>query len=69
MVYSPMANQIFMPMQEKFFFDSGSAMLRGRFGTSWVIIHERLPPQSGLWVASAARSTPINILASHLGRS
>ncbi len=35
--------QIFMPMQETFF-ALRFAMLRDRFGTSWMIIHER-PPQ------------------------
>jgi PhnB protein len=32
--------QIFMPMQETFFADR-FAMLRDKFGTSWMIIHER----------------------------
>jgi PhnB protein len=37
--------QIFMPMQETFFaFRFG--MLRDKFGTSWMIIHERPTPQS-----------------------
>ena len=37
--------QIFMPMQETFFaFRFG--MLRDRFGTSWMILHERPRPQS-----------------------
>jgi PhnB protein len=37
--------QIFMPMQETFFADR-FAMLRDRFGTSWMIIHERPGPPS-----------------------
>ena len=38
--------QIFMPMQETFFaFRFG--MLRDKFGTSWMIIHERPMPQRG----------------------
>jgi PhnB protein len=37
--------QIFMPMQETFFaFRFG--MLRDKFGTSWMILHERPRPQS-----------------------
>ena len=32
--------EIFMPMQETFF-ASRFSMLRGKFGTSWMIIHER----------------------------
>jgi PhnB protein len=36
---------IFMPMQETFF-AFRFAMLRDRFGTSWMIINERTPPQS-----------------------
>jgi PhnB protein len=35
--------QIFMPMQETFF-ASRFSMLRDRFGTSWMIIHERPMP-------------------------
>ena len=35
--------QIFMPMQETFF-AFRFAMLRDRFGTSWMIIHERPRP-------------------------
>jgi PhnB protein len=37
--------EIFMPMQETFF-ALRFAMLRDRFGTSWMIIKERTPPQS-----------------------
>jgi PhnB protein len=38
--------QIFMPMEETFF-ASRFSMLRDRFGTSWMIIHERpMPPSS-----------------------
>ena len=37
------AGQIFMPMQETFF-ASRFAMLRDRFGTSWMLLHPR--PQS-----------------------
>jgi PhnB protein len=37
--------EIFMPMQETFF-AFRFAMLRDRFGTSWMIINERTPPQS-----------------------
>jgi PhnB protein len=37
--------QIFMPMQETFYATRFS-MLRDKFGTSWMIIHERpMPPQ------------------------
>ncbi len=36
--------QIFMPMQETFF-ASRFAMLRDRFGTSWMLLHER--PRQG----------------------
>jgi PhnB protein len=39
------AGEIFMPMQETFFAFC-FAMLRDRFGTSWMIINERTPPQS-----------------------
>jgi len=39
------AGQIFMPMQETFF-AVRFAMLRDRFGTSWMILHERPRPQS-----------------------
>jgi PhnB protein len=35
--------QIFMPMQETFF-ASGFAMLRDKFGTSWMLLHPK--PQS-----------------------
>ena len=38
--------QIFMPMQETFFAFRFS-MLRDKFGTSWMIIHERPRPQNG----------------------
>ena len=34
--------QIFMPMEETFF-AKRFAMLRDRFGTSWMILHERAP--------------------------
>ena len=34
--------QIFMPM-EKTFFAERFAMLRDRFGTSWMLLHERAP--------------------------
>jgi PhnB protein len=37
--------EIFMPMQETFFAHR-FAMLRDRFGTSWMIIHERTPQPS-----------------------
>jgi PhnB protein len=37
--------EIFMPMQETFF-AFRFCMLRDRFGTSWMIINERTPPQS-----------------------
>ena len=37
--------QIFMPMQETFFAFQ-FAMLRDKFGTSWMIIHERPGPPS-----------------------
>jgi PhnB protein len=37
--------EIFMPMQETFF-AFRFAMLRDRFGTSWMIINERTPPHS-----------------------
>ena len=36
--------QIFMPMQETFF-AFRFAMLRDKFGTSWMILHERPGPQ------------------------
>ncbi len=36
--------QIFMPMEETFF-AFRFAMLRDRFGTSWMILHERPAPQ------------------------
>lgn len=36
--------QIFMPMQETFF-AFRFAMLRDKFGTSWMILHERPMPQ------------------------
>ena len=38
--------QIFMPMEETFF-AFRFAMLRDKFGTSWMILHERPRPQSG----------------------
>ena len=37
--------QIFMPMQETFF-AFRFRMLRDRFGTSWMILHERPSPPS-----------------------
>ena len=37
--------EIFMPMQETFF-ALRFAMVRDRFGTSWMILHERPEPQS-----------------------
>jgi PhnB protein len=37
--------ETFMPMQETFFAHR-FAMLRDKFGTSWMIINERIPPQS-----------------------
>jgi len=37
--------QIFMPMQETFF-AFRFAMLRDKFGTSWMLLHERPRPQS-----------------------
>ena len=37
--------EIFMPMQETFFAFRFS-MLRDKFGTSWMILHERPAPQS-----------------------
>jgi PhnB protein len=37
--------QIFMPMEETFF-AFRFAMLRDKFGTSWMIIHERPMPQN-----------------------
>jgi PhnB protein len=37
--------QIFMPMEETFF-AVRFAMLRDKFGTSWMILHERPRPQS-----------------------
>jgi PhnB protein len=37
--------EIFMPMQETFF-AFRFAMLRDRFGTSWMIVNERTPQQS-----------------------
>ena len=37
--------EVFMPMQETFF-AFRFAMLRDRFGTSWMIINERTPAQS-----------------------
>ena len=37
--------QIFMPMQETFF-ACRFAMLRDKFGTSWMILHERPRPES-----------------------
>jgi len=46
-VYSLLAEggQIFMPMEETFF-AFRFAMLRDRFGTSWMILHERPAPES-----------------------
>jgi len=44
--------QIFMKMEETFF-ASRFAMLRDRFGTSWMLLHER-PPASGASAAPAA---------------
>jgi PhnB protein len=35
--------QIFMPMEETFFAHR-FAMLRDRFGTSWMLLHERASP-------------------------
>ena len=35
--------QIFMPMEETFFAHR-FAMLRDRFGTSWMLLHEKAPP-------------------------
>ena len=37
--------QIFMPIQETFF-AFRFAMLRDKFGTSWMILHERPRPQN-----------------------
>jgi uncharacterized glyoxalase superfamily protein PhnB len=37
--------EIFMPMQETLFVFR-FAMLRDRFGTPWMIINDRTPPQS-----------------------
>ena len=37
--------QIYMPMAETFFANR-FGMLRDRFGTSWMILHEREPPES-----------------------
>jgi PhnB protein len=39
------AGEIFMPTQETFFAHR-FAMLRDKFGTSWMIINERTPPQT-----------------------
>ena len=39
------AGEIFMPMQETFFAHRFS-MLRDKFGTSWMIIHERPAPNA-----------------------
>jgi len=43
-IYTLLADegQIFMPMAETFFADR-FAMLRDRFGTSWMLLHERVP--------------------------
>lgn len=43
-IYTLLADegQIFMPMAETFFADR-FAMLRDRFGTSWMLLHERAP--------------------------
>jgi PhnB protein len=38
--------ETFMPMAETFFAHR-FAMLRDRFGTSWMILHERAQPQAG----------------------
>ena len=38
--------QIFMKMEETFF-ASRFAMFRDRFGTSWMLLHERKPAQAG----------------------
>jgi PhnB protein len=38
--------EIFMPMQETFYAHRFS-MLRDRFGTSWMILHEKPMPQQG----------------------
>jgi len=35
--------QVFMPMEETFFAHR-FAMLRDRFGTSWMLLHEKAPP-------------------------
>jgi PhnB protein len=37
--------QIFMKMEETFF-ASRFAMVRDRFGTSWMLLHERQTPQT-----------------------
>lgn len=44
-IYALLADggQVFMPMQETFF-AFRFAMLRDRFGTSWMILHERPRP-------------------------
>ena len=44
--------QVFMRMEETFF-ASRFAMLRDRFGTSWMLLHER-PPASGPGAGAAA---------------
>ncbi len=46
-IYNLLADdgQIFMPMEETFF-AFRFAMLRDKFGTSWMIIHERPMPPS-----------------------
>jgi PhnB protein len=46
-IYALLSNggQIFMPMQETFF-AIRFGMLRDKFGTSWMIFHERPMPQS-----------------------
>jgi PhnB protein len=38
--------QIFMPMEETFF-ARRFAMLRDRFGTSWMLLHEHEPEMTG----------------------
>jgi len=38
--------EIFMKMEETFFANR-FAMLRDRFGTSWMLLHERPMPQNG----------------------
>jgi PhnB protein len=56
--------EIFMPMQETFF-AIRFAMLRDKFGTSWMIIMERTPPESaqqrGLLCDSQSTNVPLSI--------